>query len=155
LQLIDLSSVAWGHLFELRKDEDSIRKLKNLKRYLYKNFEGKPQSYIRDTLLEDIEKYNDVIKSWKLKTKEATLECIFSSSTAPAITTVAIAVAFGVPPITAGAAAVAAGMANALIDLGRVTLGISQKKWELLKFQNESPVTYLIEATKLPGAKTK
>jgi hypothetical protein len=139
LNLVDTSSLSWSHLLEFRKDEDSKRKLRNLRLLIYDEFQGKPKRYIEDKLLIRIEQYNETVKKWGMKTLESALKITFSSKSVAALGASAIATGLG-------AGLPLAAMIGVVLEIGGVTLEIAKSRRDLNEFKSHDPVSYIIEA---------
>lgn len=57
LQLIDAGTISWPQIIEIRKDEESKKKLTRLRTFMFEEFSGKPLAYIEDKLAIAIEDY--------------------------------------------------------------------------------------------------
>ena len=137
LSLIDPSKTKWEHIFEFRKDVDSVKKLQKLKLFFYENYSGKDKSYIQDDLLNRLEKYQDTVKDWGFETITSTLTLLstsvstFGSSLIMALT--------GQPIERVLTTGICVGIAN-------ISLHIAKEKHNLAKIRRDNPLAYIIEA---------
>ena len=141
LQLVDTSKLTWRQIIELRKDEDSVERLRNLRRAVYKDYAGKPESYIREDIEFRISDYEAATKLWSLPLQKGILEI---AMTGEALTAVGAAVAltlFGAPI----AAAAAAGGA---IAVGKAALSFAQRKRDIELERRRNPMAYLVRLRK-------
>jgi hypothetical protein len=145
LKLVDVSRTSWRQLVEFREDKACAQSLRNLRIFMQEKFDGKPQQYVRDSLLLAIERHDEAVKRWGFETKTAALESIFSSKSIAALAAGTITIALGAP-VALGAAAVAA------FELGNVSLKIVSKRRGLAEFRRFDPVTYLVSARELAEA---
>ena len=145
LKLVDTSEISWRHIIELREDKESLKKLGRLRRFIFKNYQGMPTSFIEDDILEKISDYEDAVKRWDLKTKDSALNVIFSSKSVVEHTAVTIASIFMGKPLIIP---FAVGLDLAFL-IGKIKLEIRSHKRDLSAFKRETPVTYLVEVKNL------
>ena len=60
--IIDGRNIEWMHVKEVREDNDSIKKLRNLRKFLEDIDSTKGQAYIEDTILQKIDNYEIAAK---------------------------------------------------------------------------------------------
>jgi len=54
LKLVDTSQIKWRQIIELRKDKESMKKLRRLRTFIFQNYKDKPMVFIQDDLLNKI-----------------------------------------------------------------------------------------------------
>jgi len=137
LDLVDTTRLSWKHVLELRKDRDAMERLRNLRRMVYKDYAGKPESFIREDIEFRMAEYEATTKMWGLPLQKGVLEI---AMTGEALTAVGAAVAltlFGAP---IAAAAAAGGM----VAIGKAALAIAQRKREVELERKRNPMAYLV-----------
>ena len=144
LKLIDTSQITWRQIIEIRKDKESLNKLRRLRTFIFQNYQGKPTNFIKDDLLNRIDLYESTIKQLGLKTSDSALKILFNSGTLVANSVAAIASALTGMHVTIP---LSLGIASSFL-LGNVTLEIRTHKRELYKFKQENPITYLLDINK-------
>lgn len=149
IKLVDTSKLSWKHILELRKDEDTVKKMRKIRTFIFQNYQGKPIEFIKDDLQNRIDNYNEAAKKWGLETKDSVLKIIFSSSEAVALTAATIASIFlGLPMAIPIATAV-----GSSFSIGKIGLEIRKQRRDLYQFRNDSPITYLIDLqSKIPSS---
>ena len=147
LNLVNASTLSWKHILEFREDKESQKKLRNFQLFLADNYEGKPQQYVVDSLSQKIDEYENTAKKWGIETSEAAMDVVFSSKSLIGLTTAGLLATFGVVPVVplATTAISLATAVGSVFTVGKLSIGINQKKRELRDFRNNDPVSYLIE----------
>ena len=138
LDVVDATKLSWRHILELRRDEDSLERLRNLRRAVYKDYSGKPAAYIKEDIEFRISQYEDAIKFWNLPTQKGALEI---AMTGDALGAVGAAVALGLFGVPLAAAAAAGGA----IAVGKVALSIASRKREIELERQRNPMAYLFK----------
>jgi len=142
LDIINCSSLTWRKLFEFKKDLNSLKKIRNLRLFIFQNYQDKDISFIKDDINKKIDEYQSVVKKWGFETVLSTLKTTLSSRTLlTAGGTLALKL-MGMPidiAITSGG----------IIEVGNILISFAERKIELKKFKQENPITYLIEAQQL------
>lgn len=145
LKLFDTTHATWRQIIEIRKDKESLSKLRRLRTFIFQNYQGKPVNFIKDDLMNRIELYETTAKQLGLKTSDAALKIVFNSGTLVANTAATIA------SVLSGASAtipLSLGIASAFL-LGNVGLEIRSYKREVYKFKQENPITYIVDMNKM------
>ncbi|MEA2416546.1 MAG: hypothetical protein QOI58_3203 [Thermoanaerobaculia bacterium] len=144
LNLVDTSKLTWRQIIELRKDKDSVERLRNLRRTVYKDYTGKSEAYISDDIESRIAEYEETTKLWSFPLQKGALEI---AMTGDALTAVGAAIAlalFGAP-----IAAVAA--AGGAIAIGKGALAIANRRREIELERKKNPMAYLVKLKHLSG----
>ncbi|HEY2560215.1 MAG TPA: hypothetical protein VGI48_10945 [Caldimonas sp.] len=144
LNLVDSSRLTWRQILELRKDEDSVERLRNLRRAVYKDYSGKPESYIKEDIEFRISEYEAATKLWSLPLQKGILEI---AMTGEALTTFGAIMALGL--FGAPVAAVAA--AGGAIVVGKAALSFAQRKRDIELERKRNPMAYLVRLRKDAG----
>lgn len=141
LKLIDTSELSWNHLLEIKRDKESIKKLRRLKTFIYQNYSNKPLAFIEDDLLSRIEAYETSAKHLGLQTKDSAFKIIFNSGSLFASAAAAIFSAYSGTPTTIPLS-LAIGSA---FMLGNIGIEFRSLKRAEYKFKQDDPVTYIVE----------
>ena len=135
--LIDTSKASWEQRMAIRKDPNSIRKLRNLKLFTYSNYQDKPKSFIEDDLLSKIDKFHTTCKEYGFHLTLSALSTTLSSKNLLASVAAGISTAFlGGPLIGIGTAAV--------IEIGNLAIEITKGYQAFTKIKNDHPLAYII-----------
>ena len=145
LNLIDTSKIKWEHILEIKRDKESISKLRRLRTFIYQNYKGKSNAFIQDDLLNRIEVYETTTKQLGLETKDSALKVVFSSGSLIATAATAVMTAIAGSSV---AIPLSLGIGSAFM-LGNIGLELRSHKRNLYKFKQENPVTYLIDIKQL------
>lgn len=145
LKLVDTSEIKWRHILEIKKDKESISKLRRLRTFVYENYKNESSAFIQDDLLNRIEVYETTAKQLGLKSTDSTFKIIFSSGSLIASTAATIATALSGAPVTIP---LSLGVSTAFM-LGNIGLELRSHKRDLYKFKQENPVTYLADINQL------
>ena len=140
LRLIDVSRASWEQILGFRKDEDSARKLRRLRMFVYEEYADKPRRFIEDDLQERMAAYNDVVKDWGFETMIASLSAVLSAKAMVPAAGAALASAFFGAPLAAAATT------GALVEIGSFALEIAKRKYGLQKLRRDHPLAYTIHA---------
>ena len=141
IPLIDTRKTSWEQIFELRKDTQALRKLRQLKIFLHDNYQGKDKDYIEDDLAMRLDKYSDACKDHGLETSLSLLSIVLDARR------LQTAIAGGVAATLLGSPL--AGLSAAVsIELGQVVLEVAKKKHSFNKLRRDHELGYIIDASK-------
>ncbi|HEX2539702.1 MAG TPA: hypothetical protein VHM00_01325 [Caldimonas sp.] len=138
LNLVDASKLSWRHILELRKDQDSIERLRNLRRAVYKDYSGKPEAYIKEDIEFRISEYEAATKFWNLPTQKGILEIAMTGEALAAVGGAVALALFGAPVVAAAAA-------GGAIAVGKAALSIAARKREIELERRRNPMAYLVK----------
>lgn len=142
LNLIDASSAPLKQIVEFREDADSVKRLRRLRLFAYDNYAGKPKSYIEDDLLLRIDDYEREAKKWGFETKEAALTTLLNSKVLLGAAGGSILAAIAGSPI----ASLSTLVLGTAIEIGRLQLTVSKKKFYARDSLGTNPVSYITMA---------
>jgi len=138
LDLVDATKLSWRHILELRRDEDSVERLRNLRRAVYKDYSGKPEAYIKEDIEFRISEYEAATKFWNLPTQKGVLEIAMTGEALGAVGAAMALMLFGAPVVAAAAA-------GGAIAIGKVALSIAARKREIELERRRNPMAYLVK----------
>lgn len=142
LRLIDSSQASWEQVTELRRDPEARGKLRRLRLFASENYGSKSRAFIEDDLLRRIDDYEEQVRRWGFETKQSVLTMLLTSKyLAGALSGSLISTLFGAP-----AAAVASAVGGALIEIGRVSLEVSRRRFMLRNALRDNPISYIVDA---------
>lgn len=146
LRLVDTSKMSWEHLFEFRKDEDSVRKLRNLRLFLSKEYRDAEPDRVRDDLQRRLEEHEAAARKWGADLRDACLSMLLGKE-------VQLSAAAASGLLLAGRyhEAMAAGV-PVLLQLGKVALEISSRRRDYAFKADNDPVAYLVDLKKHTSA---
>ena len=142
LPMIDVENTSWDQIMEFRKDISARKKLRRLKVFLSKNYEGKERSFIQDDLQIRLEDYVNTTNDWGFETKISTLSILFSSKSLAGTGGAALVSDLLGSPDLASIAAVS----GACIEIGKISLNLAKRRYGLATLRRDHPLGYLIEA---------
>lgn len=138
LNLIDGNGADWLQILEVRKDDQSYRKLSRLRLFMHKNYSAQPFSYIEDDVLRIVEDYEQTTKKFGFKTTLSTLSMLLDAKNIHAsLGAGLVAGIFGGPVIGAGAAA--------CIEVGKIAVSIAEKRHEMNDWKAGHDLAYIFE----------
>jgi hypothetical protein len=142
LRLIDVAKLSWEQLSEFRRDANARQKLRRLRLFAAGNYAGKSRSYIEDDLQRRLYDYDEEVRRWGFETKHATLTMLLTSKTfGAALSGSLVSALFGAPAIS-----VATAVGGACIEIGRIALEISRRRFALRNSLQDNPVSYIKDA---------
>jgi len=80
LNLIDTGKITREQIFELRKDEDSVARLRRLQAFWGVNYTDKSENQIREDLHQRVDAYEERAKSWGFDTVLSSASTLLSDS---------------------------------------------------------------------------
>ncbi len=144
IRVIDISQASWAQVTELRRDPEARKKLRRLRLFVVENYAGKSKAFIEDDLLRRIDDYEEQVRRWGFETKQSVLAMLLTSKyLVGALSGSLISILFGAP-----AAAIASMAAGAVVEIGRVSLEVSKKRFLLRNALRDNPVSYIVDAKK-------
>ena len=139
MQVPDGSALSWDHIIEFRKDMSARNRLRRLRVFAAKEYEGKPASFIEDDLCLRMEEYEQVLKEWNIKTVLSGLSTALSLESAIQVGIVdAVGVLHGVSSPTLLATSVA-------IPCGHFAIEFAKQRLERNKEVRGFPLAYLTD----------
>lgn len=141
LDLIDTGALSYEALAELRRDKESIEKLRRLRLFVNDNYQGKSKEYVEDSILSKLSDYNETVRSWGFETKQGAITFLLNSKLiAGGFTGSLISTLFGFPTM-----AIASSLGAVGLELAKLSLTLSKRKFELRKVMCENPVSYIVD----------
>lgn len=129
IRLVNTENISWDAISELRADNESVKQLRALRRFIVSNMQGYSLSHIEDELEAAIEKHEIASKKWSLTTAPAELSIDIEASLAVGFLT-----AFGA--IASGAELTTASAIGALAPLGQALISINRGRKKIIKNSN-------------------
>ena len=138
LSLIDTDKLSWEEILEIRRDPTLTAKLRNLRLFLSKSYDGKSRGFIEDDLSKRLEEYNDLCKNHRLETRLSVLSMLVDAKNIhAAIGGGIVGTLFGGP---------IAGLATgASIEIATIAIEIAKKKHAFNKIRGQHELGYLID----------
>jgi hypothetical protein len=141
IPLVDVRKLEWKQILELRKDKDSIRKLRRMRLFLHDNYRGESRRYVEDHILKMLDDYEQTAKRHGLELVTGVLSAIFDSKSLLLFGALSVVGAILGSPTAAGASA----LVGSIAEIGKITLTVVNKKYEFSKLKNDHPLAYLIQ----------
>lgn len=142
LPLIDTDKVSWEQIIEFRRDCDSVARLRQLRAFLQTNYKGKEKAFILDDLQSRLDQYANTVRDWGFETKTSTISTLLSSTTLLGTAGGTLVSLFAGAPTLAAVTA----SAGTLVELGKISLHIANRKYGLVKLRRDHPLAYIISA---------
>jgi hypothetical protein len=124
LKLVDASATTWEQIGEIRSNKDAVRKLRRLRAFVQRSYEGKSRAFIEDDLLSRVADYEEEATKQGLQLVDAGYSVVSESPALLAVMAAALTLSS-----SAVSAALLAGTA-AVAQLGKVVLRITKASAE-------------------------
>jgi hypothetical protein len=145
LELVDAARCSWEQILEFRRDTEARDKLRRLRLFACDNYSGKTKDYIGDDILKRIADYQETVRRWGFETKYSALSMLLTSKLlAGSLTGSLVSVLFDAP-----VAAIASAAGGAGLEIGRIALELSKRKFALRTMLADNPVSYISYANRL------
>jgi hypothetical protein len=143
LDLVDVSSVGWDTVLELRKDKNAMADLRKLRLFFTENFESEDPNYIADKLSAMHDKHKETAKIWGMRIAQRSVSVMLKQETllAGAIASAPLALLGG--PIAA--------LGGLIVPVGRAALEFWQVKIDADEQRLDRPLEYLTRIERLQG----
>jgi hypothetical protein len=149
LGVIDASNASWEQIAEFRRDAEARRRLRRFRLFAYDTYIGKSAAYIEDDLLTKLADYEETTKQWGFETVQGAMKTVLSSRlSATAAGGAIMSALFGHSPEALVVAATAG-----VLQLGHVSLELTQRRFALQKLTRDNPVSYIAYSRKKLRAK--
>ncbi len=143
LRLPDTKELTWEQVLEIRKDKNFHKRLRDLRLYIDRQFEGKNRSYILDRLEQDLESYEHDARKHGLKLAAACTKKVLSAETALS------AAGAATVAMIAGQPATIAALAGVVIPLASLTIEVSEIATTLRSKIRNPELAFLAEIKKM------
>lgn len=144
LPIIDTTNAPWKQIIQIREDEKSISKLRNLKLFFSENYSDKEKNFVEDDLYKRLEDYENVTKDWGFETVTSSIQMLLTSPVTLTSVGSSLSIALFGEPLKALATA----GTGAIIEIGKMSLHIAKEKKKLSVIQRDHPLAYIIDAKK-------
>lgn len=138
LNLIDTQNSDWKQIVEIRKDENSHRKLKRLRLFLVKNYDGCSISYIEDDLSLQIYEYEETCKKFGFNTITSNLSLLLDSNNLQTTIGASLLASILGGPLSGLAV-------GTTIEIGKLAINYSEKSHELRNWKNGHDLAYIFD----------
>jgi hypothetical protein len=155
IRLIDVSTLSWEHILEIRADEESAKKLRRLRLFLCDRYDGWEVERIKDDLLQRLDDYEETAHRMGANLREGSIGMLLGTlgdiKVGPPLAIVSLVAAyFGLP---AGAVLTAA--APFVFQLGKVGIDIRKQRREFASGIANNEVAFLHEIKSASQARSK
>ena len=138
ISLIDTGKTGWEQILEIRKDPTAIKNIRNLKLFVYSNYQDKSRAFIEDDIQKRLEDYHKTTKEHGFQLTLSALSTTLSSKNLLASVVAGLSTAFiGGPLIGVGTAA--------FIEIGNLAIEITKGYQAFTKIKNDHPLAYIID----------
>jgi hypothetical protein len=137
-KIIDVDACDWNHLIELRKDKQSMARLRRFRLFAFDKYQGMGLSFIEDDLLSRMDDYNQTVAEWGLNSAKGVIVSFVKSK--GALGSVAAAL---VSEWTGSPVAMAAAFGAGALGMAEITLDVVNRGFELQKLNLNNPVSYI------------
>jgi hypothetical protein len=142
--VIDTSKVEWEQILDIRKDKDFSNKLRNFRLFLNENYEGKSPNFVRDSLEKKMEEYEDACKMHGLQLVLSSIsQTLDSKSILGYLGLITVGILAGQQNIVNAAL-----LGGIIVEIGKVTVQVTQKHLEYLSSRENKELAYLIKLKK-------
>jgi hypothetical protein len=141
IPIIDTNILDWKQIINIRKDKESLNKLRNLKLFFFENYVGKDLNYIEDSLCKGLDEYYSVCKKYEIDIKLGSMMNFFDSKLLVKFISLAtLGIIFGEKNITEIAL-----ISGASVELGKVGLQLIKRRIEHKLFKRNFDLAYLVK----------
>jgi hypothetical protein len=148
LKLIDTRDLTLKQLIEIRKDPETVEKLRRLRLFAYQNYQGKSKDFIEDDILNRLGDYERAVKKWGFTTASGAITTLLNSS----LIAGGIAGSFLTAYYNAPLLAIASAMTGTGLAVANLAIGLGQQKFAREELTANNPVSYISYAKeKLEG----
>jgi hypothetical protein len=154
--LIDTDRLEWEHILDIRRDSKFLLKLRRFRLFINDNYRDKQPDYIRDSLLQKIQDYEEACKRHGISLTISTMSKLLNSKSLLGSLGIAAAAILCGDPAIANASLIT----GTTIEIGKVSLHIAEKRLELKSKMEDSEIALLMRvrdgikgALKTSGAK--
>lgn len=138
LPLVDVMTISWDQIIEIRHDAEAHQKLQRLRSFLVANYSGKSIAFIEDDLGRRIADYELTSQKHGLAVTTGAMSVLLDSKNIHAAVSAGIGAAlFGGPVAGLGMAAV--------VELGKVVFEISKKRREFRDWKASHELAYIVD----------
>jgi len=141
IPLVDTSQAEWDQIIDLRRDSESQNRLRNLRLFLYTNYQGKSVDYIQDDLGRRLHAYELARKKFGFEIVTSCFSTLLESKNVYS----AIAGGF-VAGLVGGLSAAAT--AGTIIEVGKVALEFAKRRYQFKEMTQNHELAFVIEAYK-------
>ena len=140
IEIIQCDHLSWEQIAEIRKDEEAITELRDLRRFMLDKMKGYSKSHVEDILSKAMDDHKNAAKKWGLATLPSSIHVDCEVSVITGILTAVGVIGFGAPLILAAAVGTIAPLAQALISIhkGRKAFLRDSKVRYLVRLANEA-----------------
>lgn len=139
LKLIDTSKMPWSQIIEIRRDKESMKKLRNLRLFFFEKYAGKDEHFVSDDLARRIDEYLAEARKWDADIREGSLAMLLGNEVkASAVGAVTALMGRNVPLALAAATPL-------FFQLAKTGLEIRKKRRDARFKLDNNPVSYLVE----------
>lgn len=142
--IIDGKGLEWLHVKEVREDNDSIKKLRNLRRFLEDIDSTKGQAYVEDTILKKIDNYEMAAKKHGFSLKKDVLNAFLDLEHIPNLVALSVLSIFNTSLAPIAGAIGLTQIIGAVKELGKVTLELKNSKISKGLDPSHQDVEYLV-----------
>jgi hypothetical protein len=145
LNLVDTSQVSWRQVHEFRSDQENVRKLRNLRLLLAKDYAGKEPAFIRDDLERQLEEYEEAAKVWGFPLTSSIVDVVLNERA------LGVAAATAIAPLLSGLAPALSlvAMVGAGFMTGRVGWEVVKRYHQVGKLNDSHALAYLVRVKAL------
>jgi hypothetical protein len=145
IPLVDTTNATWEQILELRRDREAFKKLRDLRLFLNKNYEGKSQAFIEDDFGRLLDEHNQASKEYGFDNKVSVLSQVLSSKLLQTSTAASIAFAVTGQRLPATLTGVSTGVLAAF-EVLRVGIEVVKGRHALRRLKDSHELAYIIEA---------
>lgn len=142
VRMVETDSASWEQILEIRRDDRSIRELRNLRVFLGQNFSGKSRSYVQDVLEKKVDDYQTACKRHGFNLIADSFRALLDSKSLLGCAAVtAAAILSGEKKIADAAACV-----GVILETSKFILSLAKAKHDLTSFKRDHELAYLFRA---------
>lgn len=146
VKIINTSELSWDQIFDFRRDDKAVQKLRRFRVFAHDRYEGKSLAYVEDDLSTILDDYEQTLQKHGFQTRNGILTTLINSKMAAGFVGGSfISTLAGKPELAMASLAI-----GAVVEIGKASLEISRRSHELASLQRNQPISFISYAkTKL------
>jgi len=138
--VVDPCNLDWDQVLEIRQDPACLEKLRKFRTFLYDEFDGKPVSYVVDSILQAVDEYENACRKHGVDLVYAAVNSILNSKSLLATAALTASSIVSGHPEWASVTAISGGV----VEIGKLCITIAKTHYDHRLLTAESEVAYLV-----------
>jgi len=143
--VIITDQIEWKQITESKEDVDFQKKVRNFSLFINENYNQKDENYIKDSLAKKVEDYKEILGKHGYEYGTGAIKEILNSKSLWGTAALTLLASF----VTTPAFTMVLGLVGGVIELGGISMKISEKELEISDYMKNSEIAMLIEMEKM------